>query len=126
MNGRSAYGKELILDLCDCDPKTFNRRVMKRFFVDLCELIDMKRSRLVWWDDYGVPVEERQTDPILTGTSAVQFIMTSSITVHALDLLGRVYVNIFSCKDFDQSVAEEYCRRVFGGRVVSSTLLIRN
>jgi S-adenosylmethionine decarboxylase len=121
-----SYGKELILDLSDCDPNTFNRRILKRFFRELCELIDMERHKLAWWDDHGVPPEERWTDPMVTGTSAVQFISTSSITVHALDLLGRVYVNIFSCKDFNEVVAEEFCRTFFRGSVVKSTLLIRN
>ena len=120
------YGKELILDLSDCNPRTFNRRLLKRFFRELCDLIDMKRCKLAWWDDHGVPPGERWTDPKVTGTSAVQFISTSSITVHALDMLGRVYVNIFSCKDFDESVAREFCRTFFGGSVVKSTLLIRN
>ena len=76
------YGKELILDLHKCDASTFTRKNLKKYFVQLCKLIDMKRSKLTWWDDYNVPEEERQTEPHLKGTSAVQFIMTSNITIN--------------------------------------------
>lgn len=119
------YGKELILDLHDCNPATFKRSMLRRFFRELSDLIDMKRSKLTWWDDYGVPVAKRETEPHLKGISAVQFIMTSSITVHALDLLSQVYLNIFSCKDFDRRKAAEFCQKFFEGRIVSSTLIPR-
>ncbi|MGO4438991.1 S-adenosylmethionine decarboxylase [Rhizobium sp. RAF56] len=119
------YGKELIIDLHDCNPAMFKRAVLKRFFQELCELIGMQRSKLTWWDDYKVPVAKRQTEPHLKGTSAVQFIMTSSITVHALDLLGKVYVNIFSCKDFDRKKAAEFCRKFFGGKIARSSMILR-
>lgn len=119
------YGKELILDLHCCNAKKFTRRALKRFFKDLCKLIDMERCELFWWDDYGVPVEQRQSEPHLKGTSAVQFIMTSNITIHTLDLLDNVYLNIFSCKDFDAKTATDFCRKFFEGRVASAKTIIR-
>ena len=66
----------------------------------------MQRCELHFWDDEGLPEEERQTSPHTQGTSAVQFILTSSIVIHTLDQLRSVYINIFSCKEFDSSVAE--------------------
>ena len=95
------YGVELILDMHGCDSSTFTRESIGRYFKRLCELIDMKREALYFWDDIGVPEEERQTLPHTQGTSAVQFILTSSIIIHTLDQLAAVYVNIFSCKEFD-------------------------
>ena len=88
-------------------------------------MIDMERCELFWWDDYGLPVEEQQTEPHLKGTSAVQFIMTSNITIHTLDLMGNVYLNIFSCKDFDTKKAKNFSRKFFEGRVVSAKTIIR-
>jgi len=114
------YGKELILDLHNCNPTTFNRKSIRRYFIELCKVIDMKRSKLTWWDDYKVPEEERQTEPHLKGTSAVQFIMTSNITIHTLDLLGAVYINIFSCKDFDAEIAKKFTSDWFTGNIVNS------
>lgn len=107
------YGKELILDLHECDPSTFNRKSIEDFFKVLCDKIDMQRCELFWWDDFGLPPEERQTEPHLKGTSAVQFIMTSNITIHTLDIMKRVYLNIFSCKDFEPSVVEFWAMNWF-------------
>lgn len=119
------YGKELILDLHDCNAKKFTRRTLKKFFKDICILIDMEQCELFWWDDYGLPADEQQTEPHLKGTSAVQFIMTSNITIHTLDLMGNVYLNIFSCKDFNTKKATDFSRRFFEGRVASAKTILR-
>jgi len=107
------YGKEVIIDLHDCNPATFNRKSLKTYFIKLCKLIDMQREKLVWWDDLYTPKAERETAPHLVGTSAVQFIKTSNITIHTLPLMKRAYINIFSCKPFESNVAYEFTRDWF-------------
>ncbi len=119
------YGKELILDLHGCNINTFNRKTIKAYFQQLCKLIDMEACDLHFWDDEGVPPEERQTDPHTTGTSAIQFILTSNITIHTLDLLKKVFINIFSCKDFDSSLAASFTNLWFGGKIVNRTEVAR-
>lgn len=119
------YGKELILDLHGCDSGTFTRKSIKKYFVELCKRIEMQPCKLTWWDDFRVPKEERQTEPHLKGTSAVQFIATSSVVIHTLDLLGNVYLNIFSCKDFDHEVAGTLSEKWFGGHAVNFHLIER-
>ena len=119
------YGKELILDLHECNPAKFNRKMLTKYFEELCTLIDMQRCELFFWDDEGLPPEECQTLPHLKGTSAVQFIMTSNVTIHTLDLMGNVYLNIFSCKDFDPKTAEEFSRAFFEGNVKHATVIDR-
>lgn len=117
---KSSYGKEVIIDLHNCDPSTFNRKSIKQYFAELCNLIEMERSKLSWWDDHGVPIEEQQTEPHLKGTTAIQFITTSNIVIHTLDLLGSVYINIFSCKDFDSDITLKFTAKWFKGKIVSS------
>ena len=56
------YGKELILDLHKCDPSTFNRDSLEEYFIQICDLIKMKRCTLHFWDDLHIPPEEKQTD----------------------------------------------------------------
>lgn len=119
------YGKELILDLHRCNPKKFTRREIARYFRQLCDLIDMKRDEMHFWDDYGVPAAERQTLPHLKGTSAIQFIMTSNVTIHTLDIMKHVYLNVFSCKDFDAKVAAEFSRKFFQGKIVNLKVVAR-
>lgn len=119
------YGVEVILDLHMCNPAKFNRESIERYFIELCERIDMKRADLHFWDDLGLPDEERETEPHLKGTSAIQFISTSNITIHTLDILKNAYVNIFSCKNFDPQVVKEFSERWFEGKAVTYQVLDR-
>jgi len=116
---RKLYGHELVLDIAGCDPKTFNRKDLRKFFKALCIKIDMKRAKLVFWDDHGVAPKDRQTLPHLKGTTAVQFIMTSNVTIHTLDILESVTLNIFSCKNFNPRDARKFCVDWFGGKVIN-------
>jgi len=119
------YGKELILDLHKCDETKFTRESIEEYFRILCELIDMKRCDLHFWDDLDTPEEEKQTLPHTVGTSAIQFIITSNITIHTLDLLRKVFVNIFSCKDFDPDIAKDFTVSWFDGEIASEHFIER-
>ena len=114
-----AYGQELILDLHKCNPVMFTRYGIGNYFQILCNKIDMEACDLHFWDDLETPEDEKQTDPKTTGTSAIQFIVTSNITIHALDLLGNVYVNLFSCKTFDANIAAAFTAMWFEGKIVN-------
>ncbi len=120
-----AYGFELILDLHDCDVSKFNRKSLDGYFKKLCKAIEMQKCERYWWDDVGVAEEEKQTSPHTKGTSAVQFLLTSTIVVHTLDLLGAVYVNIFSCKSFDKKVAEKLTKEFFGAKEIRTHFIER-
>ncbi|MHC4539717.1 MAG: S-adenosylmethionine decarboxylase [Planctomycetota bacterium] len=122
---RMPYGFELILDLHRCDTSTFNRKSLDAYFKKLCKAIDMQKCVRYFWDDVGVAPEEQQTEPHTKGTSAVQFILTSTIVVHTLDLLEAVYVNIFSCKSFDKAVAEQITKEWFGAKECRTHLIER-
>ncbi len=119
------YGKELILDLSDCNIETFTRESIGNYFDELCKLIDMQAEDRYFWDDEGLPPEECQTDPKTCGVSAVQFILTSTIVVHSLTKLGKVYVNIFSCKNFDVAQARDFTFRWFQAKACSDLTLVR-
>jgi len=108
------YGYELVLDLHGCDVDKFTRGSIEQYMATICSAIDMEREDLHFWDYEGIPVKERPNQPHLLGTSAVQFITTSNITIHTLELLKAVYVNIFSCKSFDKEVAEKVTKEWFG------------
>jgi S-adenosylmethionine/arginine decarboxylase-like enzyme len=111
------YGYELIVDLENADVSKFNRNDIEDFLVDLCEIIDMKRANLHWWDYDGEPEEKAKAPAHLKGTSAVQFITTSTIVIHTLDDLKKVFIDIFSCKHFEPQPAQDFCVKFFGGDV---------
>ena len=119
------YGYELLLDLHGCDTTLFNRQYIDNFFTELCDVIDMEKCEVYFWDDIGVPRDERQTLPHTKGTSAVCFILTSTIVVHTLEILGAVYVNIFSCKSFDPETAADFTNRWFKAESCNKTLIAR-
>ncbi len=122
---QNIYGYELVLDLHGCDQSTFSRESIELFFTELCDLIDMEKCEVHFWDDVGLPPEERQTSPLTKGTSAVCFILTSTIVVHTLDDLGAVYVNIFSCKEFDPWVAAKFTEEWFEADPCKPTFIKR-
>ena len=119
------YGKELILDIHYCDSSLFSREAIKNYLNELCLLIDMKQCELHFWDDVGLPPEEHQTEPHLKGTSAVQFLLTSNITIHALDILGNIYINIFSCKDFNHERVAKFSEKWFKGTIINQQVIRR-
>lgn len=122
---KDQYGIELILDLHRCDAAKFTRPSITEYFEKLCDLIDMQREDLHFWDDVGLSEEDKQTSPHTQGTSAVQFILTSSIVIHTLDQLGAVYINIFSCKVYDPKVAEKFSVEWFGSTDHSARFIDR-
>ena len=124
-NAKAPYGKELILDLHQCNPGRFNRPEIEHYCEELCTLIRMERCDLHFWDDVGVPEEEQQTNPKTKGTSAVQFILTSTIVIHTLDLMKAVYINIFSCKDFDTDKAAEFTAKWFDSKDWTTNVVVR-
>ena len=119
------YGKELILDMYDCDVTLFNRYSIETFWGHLCEKINMEAADSYFWDWVGYEELEKEAPDHLTGTSGIQFITTSNITIHTIKALGEVYLNIFSCKDFDWVDALSFCKKFFKAGVVEHEMINR-
>jgi S-adenosylmethionine/arginine decarboxylase-like enzyme len=120
-----AYGRELIIDMHQCNISRFDRKTIEAFFTEVCDRTDMEKCELFWWDDLESEEEEKQTDPQTTGTTAVQFILTSNITIHTLDKLGKVFINFFSCKDFNTQLVKSLALFYFGGTIVNELVIER-
>ena len=120
------YGYELILDLHGCDILTFNRKSLADYFEKLCEAIDMERCELHFWDDAYLPEGQTYNLPHTKGISAVQFIVTSNITIHTLELLEKVFVNIFSCKRFNKEIARRITEEWFNCSNCKETFIERD
>jgi len=93
------------------DPDTIRRCVPA-----VIEAIGMRAHGPLLIERFGVGA--------LEGWSALQFIETSSITVHADEMGGRCFVDVFSCRPFDADVVAEVVRAHFGG-TATVTLLER-
>ncbi len=106
------FGKELILDLYDCDIDKFTHESIEEYLIQLCILIDMERADLHFWE-YDDPDEKAAAPAHLDGISAVQFITTSNITIHTLEKVSECYINLFSCKDYDKDAATDFTLKYF-------------
>ncbi len=123
------YGQELILDLYDCDVSKFNRENLIKYFEELCNIIDMERCELHFWDSEDLEEGEDEDPKFLLphtkGVSAIQFIITSSIVIHTLDIMKDVYINIFSCKAFNTNDALKFSIEFFNADDYQYTSLNR-
>jgi S-adenosylmethionine/arginine decarboxylase-like enzyme len=94
--------------------------VVREFCEDLVSSIGMVA--------YGEPTLEHFAThlPEAAGYSLVQLIETSAITGHFCDASGDIYLDVFSCKDFDPEVAIDVVQRHFRPEAVYRTDLFRN
>jgi S-adenosylmethionine/arginine decarboxylase-like enzyme len=103
------WGMLAAIDLHGCqrrrleDPKS-----IRAFVTDVIEAIGMRA--------HGPLRLERFGDGELEGWSAMQFIETSSITIHADEFSGRCFIDVFSCLQFDPEIAGTIAVAHFGGR----------
>ena len=112
MDKQNYWGISLHLDLYDCDPLLINNRShIKKYVIELCELIKMKR--------YGNPIIEWFGEKEnVKGFSLVQLIQTSSITGHFAQHNNSAYLDIFSCKDFDPEKTSEFSFHFFKAKKI--------
>lgn len=104
-----AWGMLTSLDLESCNGDTIrDADAIKRYVVELCELIDMKR----FGDTTVVHFGE---DERVAGYSMFQLIETSCISAHFANDTNTSYIDIFSCKGYDPKVAAEFTKKFFEG-----------
>lgn len=115
-----AWGQHLVLDFSGCPKETLtNGEHIKAWVNALVEKIEMVA--------YGEPMLEHFAthDPKTGGYTLVQLIETSNICAHFAENRGEVYIDIFSCKSFDNSVAQQVCVDYFKPTSVVAHMLVR-
>ncbi len=114
------WGQHLILDLAGC-PRDLLKDAdhLRAWVTDLVDTIKMKA--------YGEPqLEHFATHSYnAAGYTLLQLIETSNICAHFAENLGQVYIDIFSCKRFDNDLAVEVCRKYFEPETVETHVLER-
>ncbi len=130
-----AYGPHLLMDANGCDAKTFTRDSIRGFMHKLVEVVEMDAEDFHFWDDYDTPEDDKQTEVHAKGTTiggifkkkvGIQFIITSSIVIHTIEELGRVYIDIFSCKLFNEYAASRLVKDWFKALKVRNHLIQRS
>lgn len=106
---QAAWGVATSIDIYNCDPQTIrSAEMIRKFVVELCDLIEMKR--------YGKTVVVHfGEDEKVAGYSMTQLIETSLISAHFANLTNTVYLDVFSCKPYDPGVVVDFAQRFFEG-----------
>jgi S-adenosylmethionine/arginine decarboxylase-like enzyme len=121
---KEVYGKELILDIHEVEKDKITVKNIKTFAEELCDEIGMTKGikAIVWGTDSD---KDELKDPRADGLSCIQFLHSSSIVVHGIDLLGCIFINIFSCKEFSTDKAKNFALKSWGGKIASEHVIIR-
>jgi S-adenosylmethionine/arginine decarboxylase-like enzyme len=103
------WGMLAAIDLHGCERgRVEDPNVIRAFVPRVIEAIGMRA--------HGPLHLERFGDGALEGWSAMQFIETSSITIHADEFACRCFIDVFSCRAFDPEAAAAIAVAHFGGR----------
>lgn len=117
---KKCWGLLVSVDLYGCDSEMIKTpEEIKRFVIELCDEIKMKRHGDVLLDRFG--------DGVLVseGYSFMQFIETSSITAHFDEPQSKAFIDIFSCKYFVPEIAADFCKRFFKAESCEVNVLLR-
>jgi len=117
INGTKYYGKHLMVTAVSCNENLLNIDTVSRFIKEMVPRIDMV--------PYGDIVIARFGDGIEEGISAVQLIVTSAITIHTNDMMRDLYLDVFSCKWFEEHVVIDMIKEFFAPKEIKETIILR-
>jgi S-adenosylmethionine decarboxylase len=119
-NTNNFWGYHLILDCHACDvPSIQSRDNVYNFIKNLVRDIDM--------EPIGEPYIEYTAAefPDKAGFTAIQVIVTSSIVAHFIDSTGDLYLDVFSCKPFDNDIVIASVKDAFMPKRIRTNYLTR-
>jgi len=102
------WGKHMVLNLIKCDSYAIrDKDTILEWGKTLIKNIDMK--------SYGKPIIERFAldNPESAGYTYLQMIETSNISAHFAEKSNNVFIDIFSCKDYDNHIVIDTCKYFF-------------
>ncbi len=117
INGSLYYGKHLMLTARACNENITDIEQVGKFITDMVPRIDMV--------PYGDLVIARFGEGIEVGISAVQLIVTSAITIHTNDMAGDMYLDVFSCKWFEESIIIDMIMEIFDPEEIIDNVILR-
>ena len=118
MSALRTWGKHLILDAAGCSSKRIgSATVIKNFTNDLVKQIDMVA--------YGEPQIVMFGTGNKKGYTLIQLIETSNIAGHFVEENNTMYLDVFSCKDFDPEIVKKLVHEYFHAQSFSSRVLLR-
>jgi S-adenosylmethionine decarboxylase len=116
------FGPHLTLDLYHCNKqKLSDAEFIAKFLRDFPEFINMHRISEPQVTEY----EGREGSFDKGGISAFVLLAESHVSVHTFPNDQFASVDVFSCKEFDFSKAQEFIMKAFDAKKAEKNLLIR-
>ena len=112
------WGKHLIVDVKGGNDNVKDGEYLKNFVTQLVELIDMKAFGEPWIAHFGTGAA--------AGYTVVQLIETSNICGHFVDENGDFYLDVFSCKDFNENIVTDFIQQCFFPENIKSEVFLRD
>lgn len=110
---KEPWGWHTQIDLHNCNSKLISsKHHIETYVKELCDLIDMKRFGDPIVIDFGL-------EPRVAGYSMFQLIETSNISGHFANESNRAFIDIFSCKKYNEKAAAEFTAAFFCGKISS-------
>ena len=112
------WGYHLVLDVARCAPNTIRcSNNIARFTKTLVKDIDMIA--------YGEPQIVMFGTGNKKGYTLVQLIETSNICAHFVEETNDMYLDVFSCKEFNPDIVKGLVREFFGAASIHGHLMTR-
>jgi len=117
---QKSWGYHLILNIAQCNDNVTKKDCIRAFSKDLLDAIEMV--------PYGDPVIVHFAEhiPDAAGYSLVQLLMTSALAGHFVDIDLTAYIDIFSCKEFDEAKAIDIIKQHFEPGLIQKVFLKRD
>ena len=118
------WGYQLILDLGGCNINKITEENTKDMIDSLLKKTKMKAL--------GKPVfkfihaTEQSVSHSIDGFSVVQFIITSSITIHTVNSTRSIFIDFFSCKEFNPDDVERIVERFYNPSIIKRRYITRD
>jgi len=121
-NKMSTYwGYHLMLDCSGCDTVSMtNKHIISLFVTELVEKIDMVAVGDPWIERTAIGIPDKE------GFSLYQLIVTSNISAHFVDEPRQIYLDVFSCKEFDRDVVCSVVEKYFNPSRIKTNFIARN
>ena len=115
------WGYHLMLDCSGCDTISMtNKHVISLFVKELVKKIDMVAVGKPWIERTAIGIPDKE------GFSMYQLIVTSNVSAHFIDEAKHIYLDVFSCKEFNIETVKEVVTTYFNPTKMKVNFVTRN
>lgn len=110
-----------MLDCGGCELRLISDKDnVKAFVKELVHAIGMTAVGEPWIERSAIGISDKE------GFSLYQLIVTSNVSAHFVDEARQIYLDMFSCKEFKETVVKKIVVDYFGPTKIKSNFIKRN